>query len=162
MQIKTTLTQGEFAKLTGILLLKRLQVLFLLLAVLGLIIGALIAVFVYGNESAYMLIFVGIVFLALFAFSIYNNAKRHYQSNPRIRQETTYDFSDRGISISKEGYASTVKWNEIIAVRKRAGLILFWQNKLVTHVVSAKDVDEAQWESIQQLYQKWGSGKMIK
>ncbi len=159
MQIKTTLTQGEFAKLTGILLLKRLQVLFLLLAVLGLIIGALVAVFAFGNESAYMLIFVGIVFLGLFAFSIYNNAKRHYQNNPRIRQETTYDFSDRGISISKEGYASTVKWSEIIAVRKRAGLILLWQNKLVTHVVSAKDVDETQWETIQQLFQKRGSGK---
>ncbi|WP_300666446.1 YcxB family protein [Fluviicola sp.] len=154
MQIKTTLTQGEFAKLTGILLLKRLQVLFLLLAVLGLIIGALIAVFVFGNESAYMLIFVGIVFLALFAFSIYNNAKRHYQNNPRIRQEITYDFSDKGISISKEGYASTVKWSEIIAVRKRAGLILFWQNKLIANVISAKDLNAEQLDEINQFLQK--------
>jgi hypothetical protein len=154
MQIKTTLTQSEFAKLTGILLLKRLQVLFLLLAILGLIIGALIAMFVFKNESAYMLVFVAIVFLALFAFSIFNNAKRHYQNNPRIRQETTYDFSDRGVSISKEGYSSTVKWNEIIRIRKRAGLILIWQNKLVANVISAKDVNTEQLQGIKAFIQK--------
>ncbi|MNV07740.1 hypothetical protein D3C71_981860 [compost metagenome] len=154
MQIKTTLTQGEFTKLTGILLLKRLQVLFLLLAVLGLIVGALIAVLFFGNESAYMLIFVGFVFIALFAFSIYNNAKRHYQNNPRIRQETTYDFSDKGVSISKENYSSTIKWNEIIAIRRRAGLILIWQNKLVANVISAKDVSAEQIDEINKFLQK--------
>lgn len=154
MQIKTTLTQSEFAKLTGILLLKRLQVLFLLLAIAGLIIGALIAMFVFKNESAYMLVFVAIVFLALFAFSIFNNAKRHYQNNPRIRQETTYDFSDRGVSISKEGFSSTVKWNEIIRIRKKAGLILIWQNKLVANVISAKDVSPEQLQGIREFVQK--------
>lgn len=154
MQIKTTLTQGEFARLTGILLLKRIQVLFLILANIGLIIAALIAILVFKNESAYMLIFVALVFLGLFAFSVYNNARRHYQANPRTRQETTYDFSDKGISISREGYASTVKWKDIVAVRKRAGLILLWQNKLVTHVISGKNVDEAQWKMIQEFYEK--------
>ncbi|WP_430406982.1 YcxB family protein [Fluviicola sp.] len=154
MQIKTTLTQSQFAKLTGILLLKRLQVLFLLLAILGLIIGALIAMIVFKNKDAYMLVFVAIVFLALFAFSIYNNAKRHYQNNPRIRQETTYDFSDKGISISKEGFASTIKWAEIIRIRKKAGLILIWQNKLVANVISAKDVNVAQLEEIKAFIQK--------
>lgn len=144
MQIKTTLTQSEFAKLTFILLLKRLQVLFLLLAVIGLIIGALVATIVFHNKDAYMLVFVAIVFLGLFAYSIFNNAKRHYQSNPRIRQETTYDFSDKGVSISKEGYASTIKWNEIIRIRKKAGLILIWQNKLVANVIAAKDVNTEQ------------------
>jgi hypothetical protein len=151
MQIKTTLTQSEFARLTGMLLLKRLQVLFLLLAVLGLIVGALIAMLVFHNESAYMLVFVGIVFLALFAFSIFNNAKRHYQTNPRIRQETTYDFSDKGISISKEGFSSTVKWSEIIRISKRAGLILIWQNKLVANVISAKDLSPEQLKTIHTL-----------
>ena len=148
MQIKTTLTQSEFAKLTGILLLKRLQVLFLLLAILGLIIGALIAMLVFKNQSAYMLVFVSIVFLALFAFSIFNNAKRHYQNNPRIRQETIYDFSDKGVSISK------VKWNEIIRIRKKAGLILIWQNKLVANVISAKDVNAEQLNGIKAFIQK--------
>ncbi len=148
MQIKTTLKQSEFAKLTFILLLKRLQVLFLLLAVIGLIIGALIAVVFFHNKDAYMLIFVAIVFLGLFSFSIFNNAKRHYQHNPRIRQETTYDFSDRGVSIAKEGFSSTVKWNEIIRIRKRAGLILIWQNKLVANVMSAKDVSPEQLNGI--------------
>ncbi len=154
MQIKTTLTQSEFAKLTGILLLKRLQVLFLLLAILGLIIGALIAMLVFKNQSAYMLVFVSIVFLALFAFSIFNNAKRHYQNNPRIRQETIYDFSDKGVSISKEGFSSTVKWNEIIRIRKKAGLILIWQNKLVANVISAKDVNAEQLNGIKAFIQK--------
>lgn len=154
MQIKTTLTQSEFAKLTGILLLKRLQVLFLLLAILGLIIGALIAMLVFKNQSAYMLVFVAIVFLVLFAFSIFNNAKRHYQNNPRIRQETTYDFSDKGVSISKEGFASTVKWNEIIRIRKKAGLILIWQNKLLANVISAKDVNAEQLQGIKAFIQK--------
>nr|WP_294860346.1 YcxB family protein [uncultured Fluviicola sp.] len=154
MQIKTTLTQSQFAKLTGILLLKRLQVLFLLLAVLGLIIGALIATIVFKNKDAYMLVFVALVFLALFAFSIYNNAKRHYQNNPRIRQETTYDFSDKGISISKEGYASTIKWSEIIRIRKKAGLILIWQNKLVANVISVKDVSSEQLQGIKEFVQK--------
>ena len=154
MQIKTTLTQSEFAKLTGILLLKRLQVLFLLLAVIGLIIGALIAILFFHNKDAYMLVFVAIVFLGLFAFSIFNNAKRHYQNNPRIRQETTYDFSDKGIAISKEGYSSTIKWNEIIRIRKRAGLILIWQNKLVANVISIKDVNPEQLEGIRSFVQK--------
>lgn len=154
MQIKTTLKQSEFAKLTGILLLKRLQVLFLLLAILGLIIGALIAMFVFKNESAYMLVFVAFVFLALFAFSIFNNAKRHYQNNPRIRQETTYDFSDKGVSLSKEGFSSTIKWNEIIRIRKRAGLILIWQNKLIANVISAKDVSPEQLQGIKEFIQK--------
>jgi hypothetical protein len=154
MQIKTTLTQSQFAKLTGILLLKRLQVLFLLIAILGLIIGALIATFVFKNKDAYMLIFVAVVFLALFAFSIYNNAKRHYQNNPRIRQETTYDFSEKGVSISKEGFASTVKWSEIIRIRKRAGLILIWQNKLVTNVISLKDVNSEQLQGMKEIIQK--------
>ncbi len=154
MQIKTTLTQSQFAKLTGILLLKRLQVLFLLLAILGLIIGALIAMIVFKNKDAYMLVFVAIVFLALFAFSIYNNAKRHYQNNPRIRQETTYDFSDKGVSISKEGYASTIKWNEIIRIRKKTGLILIWQNKLVANVISMKDVSPEQLQEIKTFIQK--------
>lgn len=154
MHIKTTLSQGEFAKLTGILLLKRLQVLFLILANVGLIIAALIAVFVFKNESAYMLIFVAFVFLGLFAFSVYNNARRHYQANPRTRMETTYTFSDKGVSIAREGYASTVKWNEIIAIRKRAGLILLWQNKLVTHVISQKDVTAEQWKELQELFHR--------
>jgi hypothetical protein len=154
MQIKTTLTQSQFAKLTGILLLKRLQVLFLLLAILGLIIGALIAMIVFKNKDAYMLVFVAVVFLALFAFSIFNNAKRHYQNNPRIRQETTYDFSDKGVSISKEGYASTIKWNEIIRIRKKAGLILIWQNKLVANVISVKDVSPEQLQEIKAFIQK--------
>jgi len=154
MQIKTTLTQSEFAKLTGILLLKRLQVLFLLLAVIGLIIGALIAILFFHNKDAYMLVFVAIVFLGLFAFSIFNNAKRHYQNNPRIRQETTYDLSDKGISISKEGYSSTIKWNEIIRIRKKAGLILIWQNKLVANVISAKDVNPEQLNGIKEFIQK--------
>lgn len=154
MQIKTTLTQSEFAKLTGILLLKRLQVLFLLLAIVGLIIGALIAMLVFKNESAYMLVFVAVVFLGLFAFSIFNNAKRHYQNNPRIRQETTYDFSDRGVSISKEGFSSTIKWNEIIRIRKRAGLILIWQNKLIANVISSKDVSAEQLQEITGFAQK--------
>ncbi len=136
------------------LLLKRLQVLFILLAVIGLIIGALVASFVFHNESAYMLIFVGVVFLGLFAFSIFNNAKRHYQSNPRIRQETTYDFSDKGVSISKEGFSSTVKRSEIIRIRKRAGLVLIWQNKLVANVISAKDLTPEQWIFIRQWAQK--------
>lgn len=154
MQIKTTLTQSQFAKLTFILLLKRLQVLFLLLAIVGLIIAALIAMLVFKNESAYMLVFVAVVFLALFAFSIYNNAKRHYQNNPRIRQETTYDFSDKGVSISREGFSSTVKWNEIIRIRKRAGLILIWQNKLVANVISAKDVSPEQLQGMKAFIQK--------
>ncbi len=154
MQIKTTLAQSEFAKLTGILLLKRLQVLFLLLAVIGLIIGALIAILFFRNKDAYMLVFVAIVFLGLFAFSIFNNAKRHYQNNPRIQQETTYDFSDKGIAISKEGYSSTIKWNEIIRIRKRAGLILIWQNKLVANVISAKDVNPEQLNGIRDYIQK--------
>lgn len=154
MQIKTTLTQSEFAKLTGILLLKRLQVLFLLLAIVGLIIGALIAMLVFKNQSAYMLVFVAIVFLVLFAFSIFNNAKRHYQNNPRIRQETTYDFSDKGVSISKEGFSSTVKWNEIIRIRKKAGLIMIWQNKLVANVISAKDVSPEQLNEVKAFIQK--------
>lgn len=154
MQIKTTLTQNQFAKLTGILLLKRLQVLFLLIAVIALIIGALIAMLVFGNESAYMLVFVSIVFLALFAYSIFNNAKRHYQNNPRIRQETTYDFSDRGVSISKEGFSSTIKWSEIIRIRKKAGLILIWQNKLVANVIAAKDVTPEQLSTLKELLQK--------
>lgn len=154
MQIKTTLTQSQFARLTGILLLKRLQVLFLLLAVVGLVIGALIAMLVFKNESAYMLVFVSVVFLALFAFSIFNNAKRHYQNNPRIRQETTYDFSDRGVSISKEGFASTIKWHEIIRIRKRAGLILIWQNKLVANVIAANDVTPEQLTALKALLQK--------
>jgi uncharacterized membrane protein len=156
MQIKTTLAQSEFAKLTFILLLKRLQVLFLLLAVIGLIIGALIAMIVFHNKDAYMLVFVAVVFLGLFAFSIFNNAKRHYQSNPRIRQETTYDFSDKGVSISKEGYASTIKWNEIIRIRKKAGLILIWQNKLVANVIAAKDVTPGQLTEIKSLIKKKG------
>lgn len=151
MQIKTTLTQSEFAKLTFILLLKRLQVLFLLLAVIGLIIGALVAMIFFHNKDAYMLVFVAIVFLGLFAYSIFNNAKRHYQSNPRIRQETTYDFSDKGVSISKEGYASTIKWNEIIRIRKKAGLILIWQNKLVANVIAAKDVSAEQLSEMKSL-----------
>lgn len=151
MQIKTTLTQSQFAKLTGILLLKRLQVLFLILAVLGLIIGALIAIFVFHNKDAYMLVFVAIVFLGLFAFSIFNNAKRHYQNNPRIRQETTYDFSDKGVSISKEGFSSTIKWNEIIRIRKKAGLILIWQNKLVANVIAVKDVSTEQLSEMKSL-----------
>jgi hypothetical protein len=154
MQIKTILKQSEFAKLTFILLLKRLQVLFLLLAVIGLIIGALIAVVFFHNQDAYMLIFVAIVFLGLFAFSIFNNAKRHYQNNPRIRQETTYDFSDRGVSISKEGFSSTIKWNEIIRIRKRAGLILIWQNKLVANVLSAKDVSTEQMNEIKSFIER--------
>ena len=154
MQIKTILKQSEFAKLTFILLLKRLQVLFLLLAVIGLIIGALIAVVFFQNKDAYMLIFVAIVFLGLFAFSIFNNAKRHYQNNPRIRQETTYDFSDRGVSISKEGFSSTIKWNEIIRIRKRAGLILIWQNKLVANVLSAKDVSPEQMNEIKSFIER--------
>lgn len=154
MQIKTTLTQNQFAKLTGILLLKRLQVLFLLLAVIALIIGALIAMIVFHNKDAYMLVFVAIVFLGLFAFSIFNNAKRHYQSNPRIRQETTYDFSDKGVSISKEGYASTIQWKEIIRIRRKAGLILIWQNKLVANVISAKDVSPEQLAGIKEFIRK--------
>ena len=154
MQIKTTLTQSQFAKLTGILLLKRLQVLFLILAVLALIIGALIAIFVFHNKDAYMLVFVAIVFLGLFAFSIFNNAKRHYQNNPRIRQETTYNFSDKGVSISKEGFSSTIKWNEVIRIRKKAGLILIWQNKLVANVISAKDVSPEQLNEIKSLIRK--------
>jgi|GEM_PF-4732378 len=156
MQIKTTLTQSQFAKLTGILLLKRLQVLFLLLAILGLIIGALIAMIVFKNKDAYMLVFVAIVFLALFAFSIFNNAKRHYQNNPRIRQETTYDFSEKGISISKEGFASTIKWSEVIRIRKKAGLILIWQNKLVANVISTKDVSPEQLKTIKDFTLKKG------
>lgn len=156
MQIKTTLSQSEFAKLTFILLLKRLQVLFLLLAVIGLIIGALIAMIVFHNKDAYMLVFVAVVFLGLFAFSIFNNAKRHYQNNPRIRQETTYDFSDKGVSISKEGYASTVKWNEIIRIRKKAGLILIWQNKLVANVIAAKDVSPEQLNGIKSFIERKG------
>jgi hypothetical protein len=151
MQIKTTLTQNQFARLTGILLLKRLQVLFLLIAVIALIIGALVAMIVFHNKDAYMLVFVAIVFLGLFAYSIFNNAKRHYQSNPRIRQETTYDFSDKGVSISKEGYASTIKWNEIIRIRKKAGLILIWQNKLVANVIAAKDVNTEQLSEMKSL-----------
>ncbi len=151
MQIKTTLTQNQFAKLTGILLLKRLQVLFLLLAVIALIIGALIAMIVFHNKDAYMLVFVAVVFLGLFAYSIFNNAKRHYQNNPRIRQETTYEFSDKGVSISKEGYASTIKWNEIIRIRKKAGLILIWQNKLVANVIAAKDVSPEQLSEMKSL-----------
>ena len=151
MQIKTTLTQNQFAKLTGILLLKRLQVLFLLLAVIALIIGALIAMIFFRNKDAYMLVFVAVVFLGLFAFSIFNNAKRHYQNNPRIRQETTYEFSDKGVSISKEGYASTIKWNEIIRIRKKAGLILIWQNKLVANVIAAKDVSAEQLSEMKSL-----------
>ncbi|TSJ48031.1 YcxB family protein [Fluviicola chungangensis] len=154
MQIKTTLTQSQFAKLTGILLLKRLQVLFLILAVLGLIIGALIAIFFFHNKDAYMLVFVAVVFLGLFAFSIFNNAKRHYQNNPRIRQETTYDFSDKGVLIAKEGFSSTIKWNEIIRIRKKAGLILIWQNKLVANVISAKDVTPQQLDEIKSLIRK--------
>mgnify|MGYP006213834499 CR=1 FL=1 len=71
MQIKTTLTQNQFARLTGILLLKRLQVLFLLIAVIALIIGALVAMIVFHNKDAYMLVFVAVVFLGLFAFSIF-------------------------------------------------------------------------------------------
>jgi hypothetical protein len=162
MQIKTTLTQSQFAKLTGILLLKRLQVLFLVLVVLGLIISALIAMIVFKNESAYMLVFVAVVFLALFAFSIFNNAKRHYQNNPRIRQETTYDFSDKGVSISKEGYSSTIKWTEIIRIRKRAGLILIWQNKLVANVLSAKDVNPEQLKTIHDFAVKKGIRSNLK
>lgn len=154
MQIKTTLTQNQFAKLTGILLLKRLQVLFLLLAVIALIIGALVAMIVFHNKDAYMLVFVAIVFLGLFAFSIFNNAKRHYQSNPRIRQETTYDFSDKGVSISKEGYASTIQWKEIIRIRRKAGLILIWQNKLVANVISVKDVSPEQLAGIKEFIRK--------
>lgn len=154
MQIKTTLTQSQFAKLTGILLLKRLQVLFLVLAILGLIIGALIAMIVFKNKDAYMLIFVAIVFLALFGFSVYNNAKRHYQNNPRIRQETTYDFSEKGVSISKEGFATTIKWNEIIRIRKRAGLILIWQNKLVANVIAMKDVNSEQLQGMKSYIEK--------
>ncbi|WP_343632624.1 YcxB family protein [Fluviicola sp.] len=156
MQIKTTLSQSEFAKLTGILLLKRLQVLFLLIAVIALIIGALVAMIFFHNKDAYMLVFVAIVFLGLFAFSIFNNAKRHYQSNPRIRQETTYDFSDKGVAISKEGFSSTVKWNEIIRIRKKAGLILIWQNKLVANVISAKDVNPEQLSGIKNYTEKNG------
>lgn len=156
MQIKTTLTQSQFAKLTGILLLKRLQVLFLVLAILGLIIGALIAMIVFKNKDAYMLVFVAIVFLALFGFSVYNNAKRHYQNNPRIRQETTYDFSEKGVSISKEGFATTIKWNEIIRIRKRAGLILIWQNKLVANVIAIKDVSPEQLKTIKDFTLKKG------
>ncbi|MNJ91776.1 hypothetical protein D3C87_94310 [compost metagenome] len=154
MQIKTTLTQNQFAKLTGILLLKRLQVLFLLIAIAGLAIGALIAMLVFKNESAYMLVFVSIVFLALFAYSIFNNAKRHYQNNPRIRQETTYDFSDKGVSISKEGFSSIIKWSEIIRIRKKAGLILIWQNKLVANVIAVKDVTPEQLAALKSLLQK--------
>lgn len=154
MQIKTTLTQSQFAKLTGILLLKRLQVLFLVLAILGLIIGALIAMIVFKNKDAYMLIFVAIVFLALFGFSVYNNAKRHYQNNPRIKQETTYDFTENGVSISKEGFATTIKWNEIIRIRKRAGLILIWQNKLVANVISMKDVNSEQLQGMKSFIEK--------
>lgn len=156
MQIKTTLTQSEFAKLTFILLLKRLQVLFLILAVIGLIIGALIAMIVFHNKDAYMLVFVAVVFLGLFAFSIFNNAKRHYQNNPRIRQETIYDFSDKGVSISKEGYASTIKWNEIIRIRRKAGLILIWQNKLVANVISAKDASPEQLNGMKSFIEKKG------
>lgn len=151
MQIKTTLTQNQFAKLTGILLLKRLQVLFLILAVIALIIGALIAIIFFRNKDAYMLVFVAVVFLGLFAFSIFNNAKRHYQNNPRIRQETTYEFSDKGVSISKEGYASTIKWNEIIRIRKKAGLILIWQNKLIANVIAVKDVSTEQLNEMKSL-----------
>jgi hypothetical protein len=151
MQIKTTLTQNQFAKLTGILLLKRLQVLFLILAVIALIIGALIAMIFFHNKDAYMLVFVAVVFLGLFAFSIFNNAKRHYQNNPRIRQETTYEFSDKGVSISKEGYASTIKWNEIIRIRRKAGLILIWQNKLVANVIALKDVSPEQLSEMKSL-----------
>ncbi|WP_294674542.1 YcxB family protein [uncultured Fluviicola sp.] len=151
MQIKTTLTQNQFAKLTGILLLKRLQVLFLILAVIALIIGALIAIIFFRNKDAYILVFVAVVFLGLFAFSIFNNAKRHYQNNPRIRQETTYEFSDKGVSISKEGYASTIKWNEIIRIRKKAGLILIWQNKLIANVIAVKDVSTEQLNEMKSL-----------
>lgn len=151
MQIKTTLTQNQFARLTGILLLKRLQVLFLILAVIALIIGALIAMIFFHNKDAYMLVFVAVVFLGLFAYSIFNNAKRHYQNNPRIRQETTYDFSDKGVSLSKEGYASTIKWNEIIRIRKKAGLILIWQNKLVANVIALKDVSPEQLSEMKSL-----------
>lgn len=151
MTIQTQLLQSDFIKLTFILLFKRFSFFFIILANVILFISALVGYFFYNQESAVFLAFTSLIFSFLLLFSVYISAKKQYASNPRIGMLTNYQFSATGITITRDNQQSTLKWNEVISVKRRNNLLMIWQTKFIAHIITTQSISSEELNTLRTL-----------
>lgn len=152
MVIKTKLTEKDFVNVNLVLLYKkwvmRLLTAFGLLALLIYIAGF----FVNGlmDRSLSSLIFPAMVLVGLPALTAYQ-AKRNYQTNLRISETITYNFSDDFLEISGDSFTSKLSWEKFYKVTETKNWILIWQNSRVANVLPKRDVWEGEQHQLKEL-----------
>lgn len=153
MKITVNLTQNEFTKLTLLMLLKRLQIVFLLtLFVLVFLITGTLAFWSKDISLLYLSACSFLLILIVF-YGIRSNARKYYQQNKAVGDAIVYDISSHQISLQKGDYKKTIAWKNILRLNKKLGMLLFWENKLVVHVIPIRSLTENQYQELVQIAQ---------
>ena len=88
----------------------------------------------FNGISSLLLFFFPLIILIL-PFSIYRNAKKNFESTPRIQEKINYEFTNEQIKISGESFTTELTWEKTYKVLELKNWILIYQNPRVANVI---------------------------
>ena len=99
----------------------------------------------YDNPP-YFQLFLGFFIVFIIPILVFYSAKRNFNSNGRLQEKITYDFTEETIKITGETFNSEMDWSKIYRIKELKNWVLIYQSKLIMNIIYkesfGKDIEE--------------------
>lgn len=138
MTIETKLDQKEYTRLMYVVTYRKPIMIFITIIGITMILSSIAYLIGYKDlftEPPYVLSAIGFIFVFLFPFSIYMNAKRNFSSYGKLQEKIIYEFTNEKIKVIGESFNSEMTWEKTFKITELKNWILIYQNKQVFFVI---------------------------
>jgi hypothetical protein len=97
---------------------------------------------------------VGIVFPTFLLVSINISARKNYNTNKRVGESVTYEFSDESLKITAETSNANIPWDKLYKVTQTKNWLLIWQSGQLANIIPKRDTNTADLAIIKSIVQQ--------
>jgi hypothetical protein len=101
----------------------------------------------------------GLAMTILPPYSVWRTSKKNYNSDSRISETISYEFTNDVIEISGASFHSKLTWDKIYELTVTKSWVLIWQNGQVANVISRRDMDSNQIQELKNITEIYPSIK---
>ena len=102
-------------------------------------------------DFPYQTLFFGIILLIFIPASIYWNAKKNFNSTPRIKERMVYTFEPEEFHILGESFNSSMSWDKVFKVQETKGWLLIYHNKIVASLIPRSSFSAEEYRQVKDL-----------
>ena len=88
------------------------------------------------------------IFCALIPFLTKRSAGKLYDNQLKLNSQTKYTFSDKGIFVTGDDFATSVDWSSVLKTEESKKFLLLYTSKNAAEIVSKQSLDPGQIKTI--------------